>query len=166
MCQYWIWSAQFQLFLRVPVLLSQPSGYLTSVNNVFQRVMPDQWHKLANYLWQYVKIISALKSTKYLFYFVASLPITLALIWNRLRYVNKWGAILLEGKQRLCLFTNTLALSVTTNCQIAWHKIEQNIFQNNQLYIYFNITFYHHGVAVHSPSILCIKFHIFRSFLS
>jgi hypothetical protein len=108
--------------------------------------------------------VSLIFYQSYFLYIIASLPVILILIWIWQRYVNKWEAVLLKGKQRLCRFTNTFALSVTTNCQIAWRKMEQNIFQNNQLCIYFNITFYHYSTATHITSILCMNFYIFRSF--
>jgi len=44
---------------------------------------------------------------------------------------------------------------------IKWNKISS---KNNQLYIYFNITFYHHSAAAHIPSILCINLYLIRSF--
>jgi len=165
MYQYWHRSAQFQLFLRVPFLLSQSSEYWTEFNRAFTRVMPDQRLKFVHYLWQNVKNMSALNSTKYLLYVIASSRVVLILIWNWPRNVNKWEAVLLERKQRLCCSQTHWHWAWQQNAKLRdlkWNKISS---KNNQLYIlYFNITFYHYSVAAHIPSILCSDFCIFRSF--
>jgi len=163
--QYWPISAQFQLFVGVPILLSQSSDYWTAFNNAFQLCYPRSVTQTCALFVTVCQNYFSLKVYQlYLLYVITSLRVILTLIWNWQRNVNKWEAVLLEGEQRLFCspaYWHWVWQQTATLRDIKLNKISSK--KQSAIHTFY-INFYDHIAAAHSPSILCINFYIFRYF--